>query len=134
MNYGVALSRPFSGLSPYLILRSHGRRKLGQGIAYCIVLAHYFAELIERSQSFALVAPVVGNVVLFEPSALTDADPCASGVAADLQERGETFFSTTSRDGRIVLRACFVNHGTRPKHVDQAVRELEAWAERASAM
>ena len=134
VNYGIALSRSFSGLAPYLILRSHGLRELGQGIAYCVVLAYYFAELIERSHSFALVAPVAGNVVLFEPSAQTDAAPRAPDVAADLQERGETVFSTTSLDGRIVLRACFVNHGTRPKHVEQAIRELEACAERASGM
>ena len=134
VNYGIALSRPFSGLAPYLILRAHGLRDLGRGIAYCVVLAHYFADLIERSPSFALAAPVVGNVVLFELSARPDAALRAADVAADLQERGETVFSTTSRGGRTVLRACFVNHGTRPKHVEQAVRELEAWAERASAM
>lgn len=131
VNYGIALSRPFQGLAPYLILRSHGLREIGQGIAYCVVLAHYFASLIEKSDSFALIDPVVGNVVLFNALPQSDARSSAEDVAASLQSRGETVFSTTSRNGRPVLRACFVNHETRPRHVEQAVRELEAWAERS---
>ena len=63
----------------------------------------------------------------------SDSRPHPTDVTADLQKRGESVFSTTSLNGRPVLRACFVNHGTRPRHVEQAVSELEAWAERTIA-
>lgn len=133
VNYGIALSRPFQGLAPYLILRTYGLRQLGQGVAYCVVLAHYFAHLIDASERFTVVEPVVGNVVLFATvPALEDAGR-ADDIAAALQERGESVFSTTTWKGRSVLRACFVNHKTRPEHVEEAVQELEGQVERLNS-
>jgi aromatic-L-amino-acid/L-tryptophan decarboxylase len=129
-NYGIALSRPFQGLAAYLVLRTRGFTQIGEGIAHCVVLASYFADLIERDTSLRLSRPTVGNVVLFE--AVDDRgrtlDPEA--IAADLQRRGETVFSTTSFAGRRVLRACFVNHRTRARHVESAVGELRDAAAR----
>ena len=131
VNYGVALSRPFQGLAPYVIMRSRGIAALGEAIAYCVVLAHYFAHLIEASTSLRLAAPAVGNVILFQAlDALGEAID-ADVIANDLQERGETVFSTTRQNQTRVLRACFVNHLTRPAHVEQAIRELEGAVLRA---
>jgi aromatic-L-amino-acid decarboxylase len=124
VNYGVALSRPFQGLAPYLVLRTHGLRALGQSIAYCVVLANYFADRIECADELRLVVPVEGNVVLFEAIGPDGVPLPADDVAASLQRRGRTVFSTTEFDGRRVLRACFVNHRTRPRHVDEAIDDL----------
>jgi aromatic-L-amino-acid decarboxylase len=132
VNYGVALSRPFQGLAPYLVLRTHGLRALGESIAYCVVLANYFADRIERSGGLELVVPVDGNVVLFEVIGADGVRLQTDDVAASLQRGGRTVFSTTEFDGRRVLRACFVNHRTRPGHVDEAIDDLLAvsrWAQ-----
>jgi aromatic-L-amino-acid decarboxylase len=125
-NCGLALSRPFHGLARYLILRARGLRAIGEGIAHCVVLAQYFADLVMRSPLLDVVAPVVGNVILFEARHPDGEAIDADELAAVLQERGETVFSTTRRGARKVLRACFVNHNTRTKHVEAAVRQLEA--------
>ena len=127
VNYGIALSRPFQSLAPYLILRVRGLRAIGEAIAYCIVLAHYFGDLVTQSPYLRLVSDVTGNVVLFDALSADGASIPADEVASGLQRRGETVFSTTSMNGRQVLRACFVNHGTRPRHVDQAIRELDRY-------
>jgi aromatic-L-amino-acid decarboxylase len=132
VNYGVALSRPFQGLAPYAVLRVRGLRAIGEGIAYCVVLAHYFAHLVEQHPNTRLAAPVVGNVVLFHAVSADGQSLPADDVAAGLQLSGRSVFSTTALEGRRVLRACFVNHNTRPRHVDQAMRELEEFVGRFS--
>jgi aromatic-L-amino-acid decarboxylase len=134
-DYGMALSRPFQGLAPFLILQSIGLKALGEGIAHCVVLADYFSHLLVASGAFRLARPTVSNVVRFEPI-----HPAAPGcstergggsmgldagrLAARLQREGSTVFSTTTVDGRQVLRACFVHHGTRTHHVEEAVQQL----------
>jgi aromatic-L-amino-acid decarboxylase len=142
-DYGIALSRPFQGLAPFMILQSIGLRALGEGIAHCVVLADYFSQLLVASGAFRLARPTVGNVVRFEPipkaapgySARRGGGPTgldamsrsvvdAGRLAALLQRDGSTVFSTTIVDGRQVLRACFVHHGTRTHHVEEAVQQL----------
>jgi aromatic-L-amino-acid/L-tryptophan decarboxylase len=123
-NYGIALSRPFQGLAAYLILRAHGLRALGERIAYCVVLADYFGDLVRRTSGLRLIEPVEGNVVLFEVLDGRGGPLPADRIAAALQSTGRTVFSTTSFGGRRVLRACFVNHRTRPRHAQTAIEEL----------
>jgi glutamate/tyrosine decarboxylase-like PLP-dependent enzyme len=131
-NYGVALSRPFQALAAYLILRVRGLHALGENIAHCVVLTSYFADLLERSGQFTIMGDVEGNVVLAEPRAGVSGTPLdVDAIAADLQRRGQTVLSTTTFAGRRVLRACFVNHGTRTHHVERAVEELLAARTRA---
>lgn len=129
-NYGIALSRPFQGLAAYLVLRARGLATIGEGIAHCVVLASYLADLIDRDPTLRLSRPTVGNVVLFEVLDARGQPLDPEAVAADLQRRGGTVLSTTSCHGRRVLRACFVNHGTRARHVGRAVEELRDAASR----
>jgi glutamate/tyrosine decarboxylase-like PLP-dependent enzyme len=131
-NYGVALSRPFQALAAYLILRVRGLLALGENIAHCVVLASYFADLLERSGKFTIMGHVEGNVVLAVPRAGLCGTPLdVDAIAADLQLGGQTVLSTTTFAGQRVLRACFVNHGTRTHHAERAVDELLAARERA---
>ena len=127
-DYGVDLSRGFRALKVWATLRAYGSRLLGDVITRNCQLAAYMGSLVEASDELELVAPVRSNVCCFRvaggPGA--DADALHARIAAELQLAGEAVFSTTTVEGRTVLRAAITNHRTEPKDVEAAIRSVRA--------
>jgi len=132
-DYGIELSREFRALKIWFILRHYGPARLGATIARTCALATLLGQAVERAADVELLAPVQLNVVCFrvvrpgfDEAAL---DRLNEAIAIAVQEGGTAVPSTTRIDGRLALRACIVNHRTRPDDLDvllAAVREAAA--------
>jgi glutamate/tyrosine decarboxylase-like PLP-dependent enzyme len=126
-DFGTDLSRSFRALKVWATLKAYGRRKLGEIIAHNCALAARLGGHIAGSASFQVVAPVCLNVCCF--SVADSDDQTASGInaaiAVALQLSGEGVFSTTSMNGRTVLRAAITNHRTNFADIDAVFCALE---------
>jgi glutamate/tyrosine decarboxylase-like PLP-dependent enzyme len=125
-DYGVDLSRGFRALKVWATLRAYGSRLLGDVVTRNCQLAAYMGSLVEASDELALVAPVRSNVCCFRVADGVVANGAAPDalherLAAELQVAGEAVVSTTTVDGRTVLRAAITNHRTEPEDVEATV-------------
>ncbi len=127
----LPLSRNFSSLMPYMLLRAHGRDKYSRLIQQNIDQAKYLAGLVEKDPEMELTAPVASNVVCFRfnPGGFSEDE------LADLNKKiiGEIYkirfwmISDTVVKGRFTLRAAIVNHRSRREDFDyiyNLVKEL----------
>jgi aromatic-L-amino-acid decarboxylase len=64
-NLALPLSRSFSSLKAYMLLRAYGRKKYNSLIQQNLNQINYLAALIEEDDELELTAPVVSNVVCF---------------------------------------------------------------------
>ena len=113
---GPDLSRGFRALKVWMTLRTYGADRLGKVVDRCCDLAERLAARVEAEPELTLAAPVRLNIVCFRFTAGDDATQ--TGIADDLQLAGLVAPSTTTVDGRIVIRAAIVNHRTAERDVD----------------
>jgi glutamate/tyrosine decarboxylase-like PLP-dependent enzyme len=116
-DYGLELSREFRALKLWFTLRHYGRERLAGVVTRCCALAAELGRRVAADDGeLQLLAPVVLNVVLFRylaPGLDDEAlDRVNAEIAISVQESGEAVPSTTRVDGRLALRACFINHRT----------------------
>ena len=90
--------------------------------SHCVALAERFAALIDAADDVERAAPVPLNIVCFRVVGLDDA--AHVDLAARLQLAGQTVLSTTTIEGRTVLRAAFVNHRTTEADLPVVLAEL----------
>jgi glutamate/tyrosine decarboxylase-like PLP-dependent enzyme len=127
-DFGPDLSRGFRALKVWLTLKAFGTDKLGASIAECCRLARRLADRVDAEPELVRAAPVTLNVVCFGPRGGDDEGNRA--IACELQEGGEVAPSTTTIDGKVVLRAAIVNHRTTEHDVDRLVELTLAAARR----
>ena len=124
VDLGPELSRGFRALKVWMTIATYGADKLGEVTAHCVGLAERFAEMVAQSPDLEMAAPVPLNIVCFRVRGLDDQHH--TDLAADIQEAGQVVLSTTVLDGRVALRAAFVNHRTTEEDLPiilQAVRD-----------
>lgn len=121
-DYGIDLSRSFRALKVWATLHAYGTEKLGSIIAGNCEAAHLMGRLVEQSVLLELTAPVCSNVCCF--TAFNHAS-LNSKIVQTLQNRGETFFSTTKSGQDTVIRAAITNHRTLREDVERAVADVE---------
>jgi glutamate/tyrosine decarboxylase-like PLP-dependent enzyme len=126
VDFGPELSRGFRALKVWMTLSVYGADRLGGVAERCCALAARLAAAIHREPGLALAAPVALNVVCFRVQSLDDA--AHDALAANLQEAGACVLSTTTVDGRRVLRAAVVNHRTSEADVDAVMDDVLAAA------
>ena len=132
VDLGPELSRGFRALKVWMTLRAFGADRLGRVAEHSCALARRLAAAVDAEPYLERVAPVALNIVCFRYLGGTDADQAA--IAADLQEAGDVVLSTTTIDGRSVLRAAFVNHRTIEADVDHVIRAvMEAGSRRCAS-
>jgi glutamate/tyrosine decarboxylase-like PLP-dependent enzyme len=119
-DFGPDLSRGFRALKTWFTLKTCGTARLGAVIEHTCSLAQYLKARVEACPELELMAPVHLNIVCFR---LRGADPDALNrrVVADLHESGLAAPSTTTLDGRLVIRAAIFNHRTRKEDIDTLV-------------
>lgn len=95
-------------------------------------LARTLAELIEASDDFELLAPVVTSVTTFRhcPPALdTDrTEALNEAIPAAVQRRGQAFLTGTRISGAAALRACVLHPGTTKDDLTVLLDEIRAAA------
>jgi glutamate/tyrosine decarboxylase-like PLP-dependent enzyme len=121
-NLSLPLSRSFTSLRPYMLLRAYGRGKYGRLIQQNLDQAGYLADLVTRDPELELTAPVASNVVCFRYN--------SGGLGEDELKELNTkiiygvykvrlyMISDTSIKGRYTLRAAIVNHRSKREDFD----------------
>src|SRR5579872_2801922 len=65
MDYGIQLGRRFRALKLWMVLRAYGQEKLREILRRHLSLAREFADWIQASDQFELMAPVTFSTVCF---------------------------------------------------------------------
>ncbi|MDE2110536.1 MAG: cytochrome D ubiquinol oxidase subunit I [Alphaproteobacteria bacterium] len=116
--YGPDLSRGFRALKTWFTLKTYGTDRLGAVIARTCALARYLERRVCAEPQLELLAPAQLNIVCFRYHAN---DATNAKIVVDLHESGIAVPSTTVIDGRLAIRAAFVNHRTQTCDVDAMV-------------
>jgi glutamate/tyrosine decarboxylase-like PLP-dependent enzyme len=119
-DFGPDLSRGFRALKTWFTLKTYGTDQLGRMIEQSCVLARALETRVRAEPQLELLAPAQLNIVCFR-YACDDADRINAEIVADLHERGRVAPSTTTMDGKLSIRAAFVNHRTQLCDVDALV-------------
>jgi aromatic-L-amino-acid/L-tryptophan decarboxylase len=119
------LSRRFRALKVWLSLRYHGFDAFRTAIRADLEHARQLTDCVRNTPELELVAPVELSAVCFR---YLDTDEMNSAILRRVIERGRVYLSNASVHGRFALRACFVNHRTRPADVVLIVPEVLAAA------
>ncbi len=133
VDLGPELSRGFRALKVWMTIKAYGADRLGDVAERCCALARRLAAAIDAELLLDRMAPVRLNIVCFRFG--PGDDELQTTIAADLQEAGDVVLSTTTINGRTVLRAAVVNHRTDAGDVDAVIRAvLAAGARRLNAV
>lgn len=119
-DYGPDLSRGFRALKIWFTFKHFGTRQLATAIEMNCAQAASFAGLVAASPDFELAAFTGLNIVCFRHARIA-----AEDFAVAVQESGRAVVSTTTLDGRPVLRACFTNHRTTDADVGALMEALK---------
>lgn len=124
-DWGIPLGRRFRALKLWAVIRAFGVEKLQEMIREHIRLAQMLAGMIEKEESFRLMAPVPLNTVCFryEPAGMSpeEADGLNEKLNHTLNDSGRIYLTHTKLDGRYVLRMVTAQTGVTEKHI------LNAW-------
>jgi aromatic-L-amino-acid/L-tryptophan decarboxylase len=134
-DYGPELSRPFRALDLWLLLKSVGTEAIGAAIEENIACAKYFAELVNASDDFEMLAPVDLSIFCFRarPRGFAgDLDDFNERVMLELQRGGSSYVSNTRIRGTFALRGCVLNYRTTRKDMEILLEDVRQ-AVRATA-
>ncbi|GAC1415013.1 MAG: aspartate aminotransferase family protein [Burkholderiaceae bacterium] len=121
-DFGPDLSRNFKALKTWFTIKTYGAKRLGEVMSGTCALARYLERCIESTPDLELLAPVSLNIVCFGFKC-SNPDSVNAEIVVLLQEAGIVAPSTTTIDGRLVIRAAFVNHRTSRADVDRLIAE-----------
>ena len=127
-NLALPLSRSFSSLKAYMLLRAYGKNKYSNLIQQNIDQINYLSQLIRKQPDMEIGAPVASNIVCFryKPSKLNEAEleRLNKQVFNDMNKRAFLMISDTTIKGKYLLRACNVNHRTKKQDFEFLVDEV----------
>ncbi len=133
-NLALPLSRNFTSLKAYMLLRAYGKNKYSNLIQQNIDQTNYLAELIKKDPKMEITAPIISNIVCFryKPGRLTEVEleKLNKKIHSDLNERSFWMVSDTTIKGRYMLRACNVNHRSKKQDLDFLVDEVRKSGEK----
>jgi len=110
---GPDLSRGFRALKVWMTLKVYGAARIGAVVEHSCAVAQALAARVDAEPALERLAPVALNIVCFRyVDAAGNLDALNADIVADLQEAGIAAPSTTTLDGRLVIRAAIVNHRT----------------------
>jgi glutamate/tyrosine decarboxylase-like PLP-dependent enzyme len=133
-NLALPLSRSFSSLKAYMLLRAHGKKKYSNLIQQNIDQTRFLAELIKNDPEMEITAPVVSNIVCFrfKPNNLneTELEELNKKILDDINERAFLMISDTTIKGKYMLRACNVNNRSRREDILSMYDEVKRTGEK----
>ncbi len=137
-NLALPLSRNFSSLKAYMLLRAYGKKKYSNLIQQNLDQIKYLAKLVEKDQELELTAPVYSNVVCFrfKPANLDEVkiESLNKMILDEISEKAFLMISDTTIKGKYMLRACNVNHRTKKYDMDFLVSEIKEVGHRKLSM
>jgi aromatic-L-amino-acid decarboxylase len=132
-DFGPDLSRGFRALKTWFTFKVYGTKQLGAGISRSCALARYLERRVNETSQLELAAPVQLNIVCFRYRS-EDSDRVNADIVADLHESGIAVPSTTTINGRLVIRAAIVNHRTETRDLDALVAAVVEFGNRSIAV
>jgi glutamate/tyrosine decarboxylase-like PLP-dependent enzyme len=123
-DFGPDLSRGFRALKTWFTLKAFGTERLGEMIAQSCAMARHLEARVRKEPELELVAGAELNIVCFR---YRGSDEVNSEIVADMQEAAIAAPSLTTLDGRVAIRASFINHRTTAKDVDALVEATLAF-------
>jgi aromatic-L-amino-acid decarboxylase len=136
MDYGVQLGRRFRALKLWMIIRSFGVDGLAERLRYHCALARTFADWVETSDDWELLAPVPFSLVCFRyaPAGMSEdeRDRRNEAIMHAVNAGGDVFLSHTKLRERFTLRLAIGNLRTEERHVALAWQRLQEAAARTA--
>jgi aromatic-L-amino-acid decarboxylase len=127
-DYGPELSRRFRALAIWFAFKEHGTQRLGAAIAENCRQAARLARRIAERSDVVLAAPVNLNIVCFrfQEGKLTAQalDELNAAIVVDVQQRGIAVPSSTTLDGRCVIRINLTNHRVTDADLDLTLEAI----------
>ena len=129
-DYSPELSRDFRGLRVWLPLQLHGVDAFREALDEKLDLARLIYDALVATPGFELPWEPELTVVPFtyRPRA-GDAEAFSRALLERINASKRVFLSSTTIDGRFVLRACVVSHRTHRDRVEEAIRIITSAAE-----
>lgn len=111
-DYGIQLSKGFSALKIWFMLKENGVENYDRVVTKNILQAQYFAKLIEQDEFIELLAPVALNVVCFRFThpQLQDLNAFNQELVIRIQESGIAVPSSVMLGDIFSLRIAITNH------------------------
>ena len=126
-NRSLELSRRARGLKLWLTIRTYGAEKLRRAIDCGIENAELAESMLREDSFWEVVTPAQLGVVTF---AAVGIEEDAHRAAADsLTDSGWATLTTTTLNGRLVLRLCLINPGTTEADIRGTLQRLRALLE-----
>ena len=128
-NLALPLSRDFTSLKAYMLLRAYGKNKYSNLVQQNIDQTNYLGELIRKEPNMEITAPVVSNIVCFryKPKRLTEPEleKLNKMIYNDLNQISFWMVSDTMIKGKYMLRACNVNHRSQKQDFDFLLNQVK---------
>jgi glutamate/tyrosine decarboxylase-like PLP-dependent enzyme len=125
----LALSRSFTSLKAYMLLRAYGKNKYRDLVQQNIDQMNYLAELIGLEADLEITAPVTSNIVCFryKPEGLAEPEieELNKLINHQLNQISFGMISDTTIKGKYMLRACNVNHRSQKQDFEFLVNEVK---------
>lgn len=121
-DWQVPLGRRFRALKLWFVIRHYGVEGLRHHIRRHVALAQEFAQWVDASPDFELVAPAALNLVCFAHRA---GDAFNRQLLEALNQSGKLFLTHTVLNGRYTLRFCVGQTFTEAEHVGQAWETIQ---------
>ena len=106
MDYGIQLGRRFRSLKLWFVMRYFGQQGLIERIRQHCRLARLFANWVDDSEDFEMLAPVPFALVCFRacPKNVEDLDSLNEKIMNEINASGEAYLSHTKLNGKFTLR------------------------------
>jgi aromatic-L-amino-acid/L-tryptophan decarboxylase len=125
----MELSRRFRALKLWLSLRYHGLEAFRQSIKNDLAYARDLAEKIVNEPELELLAPVELSAVCFRylgtgGRSEGDLNRLNPAILKEVNKKGRVYLSNATLRAKFCLRACIVNHRTKPEDLDVVISEV----------
>ncbi|MEP6902438.1 MAG: pyridoxal-dependent decarboxylase, partial [Actinomycetota bacterium] len=106
MDYGIQLGRRFRSLKLWFVMRYFGKEGLIERLREHCRLARLFANWVDDSPDFEMLAPVPFALVCFRacPRGIEDLDVLNEKIMNSINASGEAYLSHTKLNGKFTLR------------------------------
>lgn len=106
MDYGIQLGRRFRSLKLWFVMRYFGQEGLIERLRDHCRLARLFANWVDDSENFEMLAPVPFALCCFRacPKNVVDLDALNEKIMNEINSSGEAYLSHTKLNGKFTLR------------------------------
>jgi aromatic-L-amino-acid decarboxylase len=125
-DYSPELSRDFRGLRVWLPVKLHGLRAFREALDEKLDLTRWLYERLRETPGFQLPWVPEVTVVAFRYRPRSgDAEQFNRRLLRRINDSKRVFLSSTTIDGRFILRACIVSHRTHRDRIEEAAEIVE---------